>query len=102
MGMFYGSLNYTTSGRKRRRLRVKKNSPKTFVASTTKPKTYADVRRETDIKYPSRDDSIGSTPRREPQQYTGTFVRGIATMHKSNAVPVTSDQQAVDIARMAK
>ena len=102
MGMFYGSLNYTTSGRKRRRLRVKKNSPKTFVASTTKPKTYADVRRETDIKYPSRDDSIGSTPRREPQQYTGTFVRGIATMHKSNAVPVTSDQQAVDISRMAK
>ena len=102
MGMFYGSLNYTSSGRKRRRLSVKKNSPKTFVASTTKPKTYADVRRETDIKYPSRDDSIGSTPRREPQQYTGTFVRGIATMHKSNAVPVTSDQQAVDISRMAK
>ena len=103
MGMFYGSLNYTTSGRKRRRLSVKKNSPKAFVESTTnKPKTYADVRRETDIKYPSRDDSIGSTPRREPQQYTGTLVRGIATMHKSNAVPVTSDEQAVDISRMAK
>ena len=40
--------------------------------------------------------------RREPQQYTGTLVRGIATMHKSNAVPVISDQQAVDISRMAK
>ena len=80
MGMFYGSLNYTTSGRKRRRLSVKKNSPKTFVTSTAnKPKTYADVRRETDIKYPSRDDSTGSTPRQEPQQYTGTLVRGIAT-----------------------
>ena len=103
MGMFYGSLNYTTSGRKRRRLSVKKNSPKTFVTSTAnKPKTYADVRRETDIKYPSRDDSTGSTPRQEPQQYTGTLVRGIATMHKSNAVPVTSDQQAIDISRMAK
>tara|TARA_Y200000002_G_C22316795_1_gene510867 strand:- start:228 stop:539 length:312 start_codon:yes stop_codon:yes gene_type:complete len=103
MGMFYGSLNYTTSGRKRRRLSVKKNSPKAFVASTAnKPKTYADVRRETDIKYPSRDDSTGSTPRQEPQQYTGTLVRGIATMHKSNAVPVTSDQQAIDISRMAK
>ena len=103
MGMFYGSLNYTTAGRKRRRLSVKKNSPKAFVESTTnKPKTYADVRRETDIKYPSRDDSTGSTPRQEPQQYTGTLVRGIATMHKSNAVPVTSDQQAIDISRMAK
>ena len=102
MGMFYGSLNYTTSGRKKRRLSVKKKSPNTFTTITTKPKTYADVRRETDIQYPSRDDSTGSTPRREPQQYTGTLVRGIATMHKSNAVPVISDQQAVDISRMAK
>ena len=102
MGMFYGSLNYTTSGRKKRRLSVKKKSPNTFTTITTKPKTYADVRREIDIQYPSRDDSIGSTARREPQQYTGTLVRGIATMHKSNAVPVISDQQAVDISRMAK
>ena len=102
MGMFYGSLNYTTSGRKKRRLSVKKKSPNTFTTITTKPKTYADVRRETDIQYLSRDDSIGSTARREPQQYTGTLVRGIATMHKSNAVPVISDQQAVDISRMAK
>ena len=102
MGMFYGSLNYTTSGRKKRRLSVKKKSPNTFTTITTKPKTYADVRREIDIQYPSRDDSIGSTARREPQQYTGTLVRGIATMHKSNAVPVISDEQAVDISRMAK
>ena len=102
MGMFYGSLNYTTTGRKKRRLSVKKKSPNTFTTITTKPKTYADVRREIDIQYPSRDDSIGSTARREPQQYTGTLVRGIATMHKSNAVPVISDQQAVDISRMAK
>ena len=101
-GKFYGSLNYTPSGRKTRRLSVKKKSPNTFTTITTKPKTYADVRRETDIQYPSRDDSTGSTPRREPQQYTGTLVRGIATMHKSNAVPVISDQQAVDISRMAK
>ena len=102
MGMFYGSLNYTTSGRKKRRLSVKKKSSNTFTTVATKSMTYADVRRETDIQYPSRDDSIGSTARREPQQYTGTLVRGIATMHKSNAVPVISDQQAVDISRMAK
>jgi hypothetical protein len=30
------------------------------------------------------------------------MVKGIATMHKSNAVPVFSDEQAIDIARMRR
>jgi hypothetical protein len=34
--------------------------------------------------------------------YTGDKVKGIATMHKSNAVPVFSDEQAVDISRMRR
>ena len=37
-----------------------------------------------------------------PKVYTGTKVKGIATMHKSNAVPVFSDEDAVDIARMRR
>ena len=103
MVMFNGSLNYTTSGRKKkRRPSVKKTASKTFTPLTARTKTYADVRRESDIRYPSRDDTTGSTPRRESPRYTGTLIRGIATMHKSNAVPVTSDQQAIDISRMAK
>jgi hypothetical protein len=35
-------------------------------------------------------------------QYTGTYVIGIATMHKSNTVPVTNEQAAKDIARMRR
>ena len=38
----------------------------------------------------------------QPKVYTGTKVKGIATMHKSNAVPVFSDEQAVDISRMRR
>ena len=34
--------------------------------------------------------------------YTGTKVKGIGTMHKSNAVPVFSDEEAVDISRMRR
>ena len=34
--------------------------------------------------------------------YTGTKVKGTATMHKSNAVPVFSDEEAVDISRMRR
>ena len=34
--------------------------------------------------------------------YTGTKVKGIATMHKSNAVPVFSDEEAIAISTMRR
>lgn len=37
-----------------------------------------------------------------PKVYTGTKVKGIATMHKSNAVPVFSDEEAIDISKMRR
>jgi hypothetical protein len=36
------------------------------------------------------------------QQYTGTKIKGIGTMHKSNAVPVFSDEEAKDISKMRR
>jgi hypothetical protein len=36
------------------------------------------------------------------QHYTGTKIKGIGTMHKSNAVPVFSDQEAQDISKMRR
>ena len=36
------------------------------------------------------------------QAYTGTKVKGIGTMHKSNAVPIFSDQEAQDISKMRR
>jgi hypothetical protein len=35
-------------------------------------------------------------------KYTGDSIVGIATMHKSNAVPVTSAKYAEEISRMGK
>ena len=55
--------------------------------------------------YPSRETpSIpGSCARREPQRYTGDLIVGIATMHKSNAVPVMrGTTEAKDIANMRR
>ncbi len=38
-----------------------------------------------------------------PQKvYTGTKVKGIGTMHKSNAVPIFSDEEAIDISKMRR
>ena len=34
--------------------------------------------------------------------YTGTKILGIGTMHKSNAVPIFSDEEAKDISRMRR
>ena len=44
-----------------------------------------------------------SGTKQEPQKYTGNLITGIATMHKSNAVPVMKGtDQAKDIARMRR
>jgi hypothetical protein len=50
---------------------------------------------------PSRVTEGGSTAA-VTKVYTGTKVKGIATMHKSNAVPVFSDEEAVEISRMRR
>lgn len=34
--------------------------------------------------------------------YTGSAIKGIGTMHKSNAVPIFSDEQAIEIATMRR
>jgi hypothetical protein len=50
---------------------------------------------------PSRDTG-GNATLAPAKVYTGTMVKGIATMHKSNAVPVFSDQEAIDISKMRR
>jgi hypothetical protein len=57
--------------------------------------------RSTNNHIPSRDTG-GNATLAPPKVYTGTKVKGIATMHKSNAVPVFSDEEAVDISRMRR
>ena len=38
----------------------------------------------------------------ERQQYTGTYIIGIATTHKSNLMPVTSKKQAIEASTMRR
>ena len=47
-------------------------------------------------------DTGGNATLKPPKVYTGTKVKGIATMHKSNAVPVFSDEEAIDISKMRR
>lgn len=56
-----------------------------------------------DTRYiPSLGTGVGVATRKESPRYTGTMIKGIGTMHKSNSVPVFSDEEAVDIATMRR
>ena len=50
----------------------------------------------------SRGDFTGNATLAPAKVYTGTMVKGIATMHKSNAVPVFSNEEAIDISKMRR
>jgi hypothetical protein len=51
--------------------------------------------------YPSQVDT-GVTFAKKPNVYTGERLVGIATMHKSNSVPVFSQEDAIEIATMRR
>jgi hypothetical protein len=75
--------------------------PKTEEFVDYKPKeTY---RRETKY-YPSLTTTspAHATAKPERKEYTGTLIKGIATMHKSNAVPIISKEEAEDVAKMRR
>jgi hypothetical protein len=58
--------------------------------------------RNTTAHLKSVDTGGGNATLKPSKVYTGTKVKGIATMHKSNAVPVFSDEEAVDISKMRR
>ena len=58
--------------------------------------------RNTTAHIKSRGDFTGNATLPPAKVYTGTKVKGIATMHKSNAVPIFSDEEAVDISKMRR
>jgi hypothetical protein len=58
--------------------------------------------RNTTAHIKSLDTGLGNAVLKPAKQYTGTKVKGIATMHKSNAVPVFSDDEAKEISKMRR
>ena len=54
------------------------------------------------VAVPSQDTGWIPCVKVKDTEYTGTKVKGIATMHKSNAVPVFSNDEAVEISNMRR
>jgi hypothetical protein len=40
--------------------------------------------------------------KKQDQTYTGAKVKGVGIMHKSNMVPIFSDEEAVEISKMRR
>lgn len=58
--------------------------------------------RSTNNHIPSRDTGQGIASSKPTMKYTGTKMIGIGTLHKSNAVPVFSDEEAIEMAKMRR
>jgi hypothetical protein len=52
--------------------------------------------------YTTNHNITGKTTKVSENVYTGTLIKGIATMHKSNAVPIINEEQAVEISKMRR
>lgn len=77
------------------KMRVPKNGAK-------KPSMYTESLRRESPKIPSGDGMAYTPMSKAPKEYTGTFIKGISTLHKSNSVPVTNDEDIIAIARMRR
>jgi hypothetical protein len=80
---------------------VQKFSSKSSTNKTimTAPKPYV---RET-VQYPSLKDFTGNATKPiEGKRYTGDKIIGIGTLHKSNAVPIFTNEDAKDQASMRR
>lgn len=83
---------------------VEQEEKKRSRAMRAEPLTYklsAPAGRSTSTHIPSKVTAGGSTAPVH-KEYTGTKILGIATLHKSNAVPVFSQDEAVEISRMRR
>ena len=78
--------------------RKRKRAPS---APVTLPTQHAPYRRETP-HYNSLPFTAGPCTKAPEKVYTGDKIKGIGTMHKSNAVPIFSDEEAVEIAKMRR
>jgi len=53
-------------------------------------------------QYPSLNSGHYDTFKKEEKVYTGDKMKGIGTLHKSNAVPIFTDEEAKDQANMRR
>ena len=62
-----------------------------------------DIPNERDVRqYPSRSDHRNVAARPQDKKYTGNKMLGVAVLHKSNGIPVFSNEEIIDVCKMRR
>lgn len=96
------TTSYDYSGRKRKKRKAKGEVYEKFTPSfrpLTKPLYSYRSNRD---QYPSFDSGQMNVEKKKNTKYTGTLVKGISTLHKSNAVPIIDEREAKEHASMRR
>ena len=86
-------------------LEAEEKKRKRALAAPVMLPTQAGVyRRDTGPRIPSLNGGMDMSPatKKDSPVYTGTLIKGIATMHKSNAVPILNQEDAEAISKMRR
>ena len=99
--MIQSNMRYYANGRKKKynAWSSKKKSHDIESGNTIPTYTYS---RGNTSHIPSLMSSGHNCSKVETPEYTGTLIKGISTMHKSNAVPIINEEEAKEHARMRR
>lgn len=100
--MIYGSMKHSYSGKRRKTNAWTSRKKQHKFVPIDRSMVIETPRRGDTSHIPSHVDTGHSTGRVCAPVYTGQLVKGISTMHKSNAVPVINEQEMKDHARMRR
>ena len=103
--MKYYSTSHDFNGRKVKEKKIGGERYQKHPSQDFKPIPDAPVRaqRGDTSQYRSADSDQRGVPRGPKQNtYTGTLIKGISVLHKSNAVPILNKEDILEIARMRR
>ncbi len=104
--MIHGSMGHDFNGRKIKKKAAKGDTYKKYTAPEFQEfeRDNGGFRRGSDIQYASAGVGVGKSCCSAPEKkvYTGSLVKGIGQMHKSNAIPIIDEEHMKDLARMRR
>ena len=105
--VFLSSTHSATYQRRRKKhaKNMRRSSRKSTFVQSTETKIATPIRAGADHSVIPSAGVVNSTSqchRKESPKYTGTLVKGISTLHKSNAVPVISNEEMISHANMRR
>jgi hypothetical protein len=104
--MMHGNMRTYANGRKKK-YNAWSTKKKTYVGGDSAIPNYSAPPPRRGAMQSASIQSVGvvgevCTTKVESKKYTGTLVKGISTMHKSNAVPIIDESEAKEHANMRR